>query len=457
MATISNGTPATGSTATSNCSRSSSSTSIVAQYAAGRPNPAGTFGHLSGDEEELLRALWQKLLAAFKDTAPLTAAAAGGDGGAATRRSERALQPRASEPAASGWFGLGLGAAAKAEPAEYRQTVHAVAAESSRPPAFPATDKPATMRAAFWAAARCDHPDVLVLRFLRARKWQVDDALAMLLACLRWRVAEEVDWLTWHGESALNLALLRRGIGAVHKTDRLGHPVLHIPVRLNDPSAQPREQILDYTIYLMELARALLRPPVEKVCLLFDTTDIALSNMDWAFFRSFMAYLEHYYPECLGLVLIYRASWVFNKLWKLIRPLLDPVVASKVHFVNSPAELQQFIDPAALPAALGGASDFAYEYVLPAPDENAAMHDAPRRDALLAERAAACDALELATASWATADASTPDAERAALDADRSRAADRLIAASNAADPYIRARTLYHRTGVIDSQLAVHL
>ncbi|KAJ2716609.1 hypothetical protein H4R19_000541 [Coemansia spiralis] len=424
--------------------------SIDEQYAAGAANLAGTIGHLSRSEEELLQALWRKLLDAFKDTAPLPVAA--GDGGLGGGRSKRALQPAAATTK-NGWFGFG--ATAKAEPTEYQQTVYEIAPENSRPPASAGPETPQTVRDAFWAATLWDHPDVLVLRFLRARKWQVDDALKMLLECLRWRVAEEVDWLTWHGESVLNHALLRRGIGAVHKTDRLGQPVLHIPVRLNDPSAQPREQILDYTIYLMEMARVLLRPPVEKVCLLFDTTKISLANMDWDFFRTFLSYLEHYYPECLGMVLIYNASWVFNKLWQLIRPLLDPVVASKVRFVKSAAELQQFIDPAALPTQFGGTSAFDYEYVLPAADENAAMHDAAQRQALQVERAAACDAMERATAQWA--ESATAASERAALDADRSKAADWLVATSKALDPHIRARTLYHRTGIIDAQLAVHL
>ncbi|KAJ1729573.1 phosphatidylinositol transfer protein csr1 [Coemansia biformis] len=436
---------------------------VVEQYEKGTLNLAGTLGHLDHREQALLRALWRKLLEVFKDNKPALAAAskASGDGSATTaKRSERALRQNAkpldTAKSSGGWFGFGA-STAKSEPIEYRQTVSAVAPASSQPPAFAADGGIHTIRDAFWAATLYDHPDVMILRFLRARKWKVDEALEMLVACLRWRVEEEVDWLIWHGELALNHGLLRRGIGAVHKSDRLGQPVLHIPVRMNDPSAQPREQIVDYTIFLMEVARSLLHPPVEKVCLLFDTTDMSISNMDWAFFRTFLNYLEHYYPECLGVVIIYNASWVFNKLWKLICPLLDPVVASKVNFVNSAAELQKFIAPDALPTEFGGASVFKYDYMLPVAGENNQMHDDDARLKAAEERRAECAEFERVTAKWASLADGAPVDGLAALDDERGKAADRLVAISKTFDNSVRARTLYHRTGVIDSQLVVHL
>ncbi|KAJ2156133.1 hypothetical protein GGF46_005393 [Coemansia sp. RSA 552] len=312
------------------------------------------------------------------------------------------------------------------------------------------------IRDVFWAATLCDHPDVLLLRFLRARKWKVDDALQMLLACLRWRLDEEIDWVIWSGESALNLALLQRGIGAIHKTDRLGQPILYIPVKMNDPTAQPREQIIDYTVYLMEVARLLLRPPVEKVCLVFDTTDMAMANMDWQFFKTFLHYLEHYYPECLGLVLIYNASWVFYGLWKVISPMLDPVVASKVHFVQTTADLEKFIALENLPKEYGGTNGFKYEYVLPREKENHYMLDATARQAAASERTAACKRFEASTRKWAGVDSATPGLSGDALVKERDSAADELIAASKALDKYLRARTLYHRTGVVDDNVNIH-
>ncbi|KAJ2722923.1 hypothetical protein GGI07_002999 [Coemansia sp. Benny D115] len=471
---------------------------VLEQYATGKLLVDGTLGHLTADQTHKLQQLWHKLFAAFEgDTsslasAPLPDEAAPKDPAKkrlaaeqehSTRSSSAPPTSRAgrlqrrggtpstppSTPAASSWFGWGSKSGANggsSEPLEYRQLVgDAAPAESLPPPFEQASHGAQTIGAAFWSAVLCDHPDVLLLRFLRARKWVVDDALAMLLACLKWRIDEQVDWAVWSGEAELNLALMRRGMGVVHKTDRIGQPVIHIPVRLNDPKAQPSEQMLDYTVYLMEVARAVLHPPVEKVCLLFDTTDMSLANMDWNFFRTFLHYLEHYYPECLGLVLIYNASWIFNGLWKLIRPLLDPVVASKVHFVTSKTELLDFIAPEHLPREFGGKDTFTYHYDLPVAHENAAMYDAEARQAAISARQAACARFEAATRKWleqgpsaanasadanSTADASTSDDDVSTQRADSAQA---LVAASKALDKYVRARTLYHRSGIIGEDL----
>ncbi|KAJ2746125.1 phosphatidylinositol transfer protein csr1 [Coemansia sp. BCRC 34301] len=441
------------------------SNAVLDQYDAGAPSTEGTLGNLTAEQDAALRDLWRRLLVEFPK--PINANAAEDPTPSlspgitptptpplSAERSVRSLRPSESPSSAeksrsSSWFSFG---AAKAEPESYRQLVGDMAVSGSRPPErySPLAMSRALplVRDVFWDTVVCDHPDVLLLRFLRARKWKPEDALAMLLACLRWRLAEDIDWLVWTGESRLNLALMRSGVGAMRGTDRIGQPVLHIPVRLNDPKAQPMEQIVEYTIYLMEVARCVLHPPVEKVCLLVDTTDMSLANMDWAFFKTFLHYLEHYYPECLGLVLIYNASWVFHSLWKLIRPLLDPVVASKVQFAPTQKDLLRFIAPEHLPIELGGSDRFAYSYVMPADGENAPMFDFAAGDAAAAKRQTACDDFEAATRAWANSTtAELPPA--VFLPHARTLAAESVIATSRALDKHRRARTQYHRTGVI--------
>lgn len=53
-----------------------------------------------------------------------------------------------------------------------------------------ATHTPAELREAFWGLVKCDNPDGLLLRFLRARKWDVDKALVMVVSTMNWRSKE---------------------------------------------------------------------------------------------------------------------------------------------------------------------------------------------------------------------------------------------------------------------------
>lgn len=66
---------------------------------------------------------------------------------------------------------------------------------------------------------------------------------------------------------------------------------------------------------------------------------------------------EAYYPETLGSCLIHRAPWVFSTVWNLITPLLDPVVATKIHFTKDYNELQNYVDSASLPGNITGDKD----------------------------------------------------------------------------------------------------
>lgn len=53
-----------------------------------------------------------------------------------------------------------------------------------------ATSTPQEIHDTFWKMVKADHPDALFLRFLRARKWDVNKAIVMLVATMRWRNKE---------------------------------------------------------------------------------------------------------------------------------------------------------------------------------------------------------------------------------------------------------------------------
>lgn len=48
-----------------------------------------------------------------------------------------------------------------------------------------------------------DDPDVMALKFLRARKWQVTAGVAMMCACMRWRMTSDVESIFKKGEEGM--------------------------------------------------------------------------------------------------------------------------------------------------------------------------------------------------------------------------------------------------------------
>lgn len=61
----------------------------------------------------------------------------------------------------------------------------------------------AQLHKAFWQFCMGEDPDALLLRFLRARKWDVDKAWKMLASTLKWRIETNIDPIIAAGEEGL--------------------------------------------------------------------------------------------------------------------------------------------------------------------------------------------------------------------------------------------------------------
>ena len=141
---------------------------------------------------------------------------------------------------------------------------------------------PEELRAAFWSMVKQDHPDALLLRFLRARKWDVEKALVMLIATIRWRAhdAHVDDDVITNGEPAALetsqssdkaaakeaddfLVQLRLGKSFLHGCDKEGRPICHVRVRFHRQGEQSVTSLERYTVFVIETARYMLSPPVE--------------------------------------------------------------------------------------------------------------------------------------------------------------------------------------------------
>ena len=131
-------------------------------------------------------------------------------------------------------------------------------------------------------------------------------------------------------------------------------------------------------------------------------------------------------------------------VWKLIRGWLDPVVAGKVHFTKNVEELAEFVERSHIITELGGDDSWTYQYVEPIAGENKLLSDGVTRQRLLDERAAVVKDYETTTQQWIR-DPHSADA----LQQKRSELTKRLRTGYWELDPYLRARTLYDRTGII--------
>lgn len=96
---------------------------------------------------------------------------------------------------------------------------------------------------------------------------------------------------------------------------------------------------------------------------------------------------------------------------------------------------------------MGGKEEWEYAYVEPLADENAAQKETEKRDALLSARADSVSEFQKLTHAWIAAGASGNDTS--SLKSERDTLAKSLRAGYWDLDQYLRAKTLYDRTGII--------
>ncbi|KAK1147675.1 phosphatidylinositol transfer protein csr1 [Aspergillus melleus] len=328
--------------------------------------------------------------------------------------------------------------------------------------------KPEEIRTTVWNMVKQDNPDTLLLRFLRARKWDVKKALIMFISTIRWRLLDVNvdDDIMKNGEHlALKqsqssdpaekkageefLMQMRMGKSFLHGVDKLGRPICVVRVRLHKAADQSTEVLDRFTVYTIESARMMLAPPVETACVVFDMTNFSLSNMDYNPVKFMIKCFEANYPECLGVVLIHKAPWLFSGIWKIIKGWLDPVVAAKINFTNNVSDLEKFIPRDRIMKELEGDENWEYKYVEPQPGENKAMEDTTKRDELLAERQKLAQEVQDATIAWISASQKKDDEALKTAKEHRNGLIERLRVQYWQLDPYIRSRSLYDRLNIL--------
>ncbi|KAJ5799317.1 uncharacterized protein N7518_001385 [Penicillium psychrosexuale] len=341
-----------------------------------------------------------------------------------------------------------------------------------------------------------ENPDSLLLRFLRARKWDVGKAFSMMASNILWRKEMEVDEeiLPRGEEYALEqsrsakatskekkegadfINQLKMGKSFLHGFDRDGRPVIYARVKIHKPDAQSEEALERYIVHVIEATRLILAPPVETGTIVFDLTGFGLSNMEYPPVKFILRCFEANYPESLGQLLIHNAPWIFSGksndsikkssfliaknthnitlgIWKLIHGWMDPVVASKVHFTRSIADLDKFIPRSKIPKEFSGDEKWTYKYDEPVKDENAVMKDTATRDSLMYDRMMIGIRMISATAAWISASSQSDGKDKASkveeLKSRRNAVIDEFCVNYWRLDPYIRARSFIDRAGML--------
>lgn len=213
--------------------------------------------------------------------------------------------------------------------------------------------------------------DTMLLRFLKARDFNVEKARGLLSESLTWRKKHAVDRVI--AEYQIPPVVSQYFPGGWHHHDKDGQPLYLLRLGQMDVKGLLKtigeDGLLKLTLHVCEEGLKLTEEatqncgkPVLTWCLLVDLEGLNMRHL-WrpgvkALLR-IIEIVEANYPETLGRVLIIRAPRVFPILWTLVSTFIDDTTRSKFLFYGGndyqgPGGLADYIPPEFIPDFLSG-------------------------------------------------------------------------------------------------------
>ena len=196
-----------------------------------------------------------------------------------------------------------------------------------------------------------DVSDVKVLRFLRGRNHIHDKTLHGLVKHCEWREQYKVDEIL-HSTDSFLTELNTRKIANVG-LDLKSRPIICLFARRHNKDMRDINEIQSCIIHCLETAMTRVNAKDEKILIVFDLSQFALSCMDYEVVKMLVNILQFNYPEILSAALIVNSPLIFSACWQIIRLMLDPVTAAKCVFIK-PSQLCEYIHPDDIPEDIQG-------------------------------------------------------------------------------------------------------
>lgn len=214
------------------------------------------------------------------------------------------------------------------------------------------------------------HDDPTLLRFLRARKFDLVKSKEMIIAAEEWRKTFKVDDIINNFDFPEKAEVSKYYPQYYHKMDKDGRPVyierlggvdVGALAKVTTQERQLQSLVLEYERFLHErlpACSAAAGKPVETSCTILDLKGIGITSFyqvkDYVSKASNIG--QNYYPETMGKFYIINSPWGFSTIWGLVKPWLDEVTVAKISIPGSDYKkiLLEQIPAENLPADLGG-------------------------------------------------------------------------------------------------------